>query len=125
MENPAKEIKKGIGSTMAREGFYSLFHYNTYRLLKDDIFLGEMGIESTFMPAFFAGVVAITMSQPFEVIRSKIALAKGTTSSSYLFKEIWRVNGWRSFFIGYLPRLMRKPINSGICWTIIEKVKNC
>jgi uncharacterized membrane protein YjdF len=86
MENPAKEIKKGIGSTMAREGFYSLFHYNTYRLLKDDIFLGEMGIESTFMPAFFAAVVAITISQPFEVIRSKIALAKGTTSSSYLFK---------------------------------------
>ena len=123
MENPVKEIKKGIGSTLAREGFYSLFHYNTYRLLKDDIFMRELGIESTFMPAFFAGVVAITMSQPFEVIRSKIALAKGSTSWRFLFKEIWRANGWRSFFVGYLPRLMRKPINSGICWTIIENVK--
>lgn len=39
LENPIKEIKKGIGSTLAREGFYSLFHYNTYRLIKDDIFM--------------------------------------------------------------------------------------
>ena len=119
-----KEIKKGIGSTLAREGFYSLFHYNTYRLLKDDIFMSEFGIDSTFIPAFFAGVVAITISQPFEVIRSRIALAKDNTSWRYVSKEIWKVNGWRSFFIGYLPRLMRKPINSGICWTIIENVKN-
>lgn len=123
MENPVKEIKKGIGSTLAREGFYSLFHYNTYRLLKDDIFMNELGIETTFIPAFFAGVIAITMSQPFEVLRSKIALAKGTPSINKVFMEIWRANGWRSFFIGYLPRLMRKPINSGICWTIMENVK--
>ena len=123
LENPVKEIKKGIGSTLAREGFYSLFHYNTYRLLKDDIFMNELGIETTFIPAFFAGVVAITMSQPFEVLRSKVALAKDSTSIKKIFMEIWRANGWKSFFIGYLPRLMRKPINSGICWTIIENGK--
>lgn len=63
------------------------------------------------------------MSQPFEVIRSKVALAKGSVSFDKLFKEIWKVNGWKAFFVGYLPRLMRKPINSGICWTIIENVK--
>lgn len=63
------------------------------------------------------------MSQPFEVIRSKVALAKGSVSFDILFKEIWKVNGWRTFFVGYLPRLMRKPINSGICWTIMENVK--
>lgn len=82
-----------------------------------------MGIETTFVPAFFAGIVAITMSQPFEVIRSKVALAKGTTSLNKIYMEIWKTNGWRSFFHGYLPRLMRKPINSGICWTIMENVK--
>lgn len=80
-------------------------------------------IESTFVPAFFAGVVAITLSQPFEVLRSKIALAKGSTSFSKVFMQTWKTNGWKSFFIGYLPRLMRKPINSGICWTIMENVK--
>jgi len=32
--------------------------------------------KSAFIPAFLAGVVAITISQPFEVIRSKIALSK-------------------------------------------------
>lgn len=75
------------------------------------------------MPAFFAGIIAITMSQPFEVIRSKVALAKTSVSLESIIKEAWRINGWRSLFVGYLPRLMRKPINSGICWTIMEKVK--
>lgn len=75
------------------------------------------------MPAFFAGVIAITMSQPFEVIRSKVALAKGSVSLETVFKEVWRANGWKAFFVGYLPRLLRKPINSGICWTIMDNVK--
>lgn len=44
MDNPMKEIRKGIGSTLAREGFYSLFHYNTYRLLKDDLLLKKLAI---------------------------------------------------------------------------------
>jgi len=32
-------------------------------------------------------------------------------------------HGWKGFFIGYMPRLFRKPINSGICWTVLETVK--
>jgi hypothetical protein len=34
-----------------------------------------------------------------------------------------KVQGWKGFFIGFLPRLLRKPINSGICWSILETVK--
>jgi hypothetical protein len=112
-------MKKGVGSTLAREGFYSLFHYNTYRFLKDEILMDHFGVETTFLPAFVAGMVAITMSQPFEVIRSKLALSMEPISFSRVMSEMFRTKGWRGFFVGYLPRLMRKPINSGICWTII------
>lgn len=48
-----------------REGAYTLFHYNTYRYLKDDIFRDQMNTNATFIPAFVAGLVAITVSQPF------------------------------------------------------------
>jgi hypothetical protein len=26
--------------------------------------------------------------------------------------------------VGFVPRLCRKPINSGICWSILETVNN-
>lgn len=76
MVSPLKEYTRGLGSSLMREGIYTLFHYNTYRFLKDDIFKTKLNSKATFVPAFVAGVVAITVSQPFEVLRSQISLNK-------------------------------------------------
>ena len=38
--------------------------------------MSKMNIDSAFIPAFFAGIIAITLSQPFEVIRSKVSINK-------------------------------------------------
>jgi hypothetical protein len=65
---------KGFNATLVRESVFSLIHYNAYRFLKDDIFNRALGIDSAFYPAFLAGALAITLSQPFEVIRSKVSL---------------------------------------------------
>jgi len=65
MLSPYKEYTKGLGTSIAREGLYTLFHYNTYRYLKDDIFHHYLNSHATFIPAFVAGIVAITVSQPF------------------------------------------------------------
>ena len=104
---------------MAREGFYTLFHYNTYRFLKDDLFLAQLQTEATFLPAFVAGVIAITVSQPFEVLRSQISLSKSNESALSIASRYMRQTGVRGCFLGYVPRLIRKPINSGICWSIL------
>lgn len=85
--------------------------------------LEKLKTHNTFIPAFLAGVVAITISQPFEVIRSKIVLNKENIGYFNVFKNHYRANGLRGFFIGFVPRLFRKPINSGICWTVIESIK--
>ena len=113
---------KGLKATLARETLYSLVHYNSYRFLKDEIFMEKMKIDTTFIPAFLAGTFAITISQPLEVIRSLVSF-RGSISMNECARSIWTSNGWRGFFIGFLPRLCRKPINSGICWTILESVK--
>lgn len=65
MRNPIKESVQGLGTSIARETLYTLFHYNTYRFLKDDFLMAKYQQEFTFIPAFFAGVVALTASQPF------------------------------------------------------------
>ena len=60
--------------------------------------------------------------QPLEVIRSLVSF-KGSITMSECIRSVWLNKGWRGFFIGFVPRLCRKPINSGICWTILESVK--
>jgi hypothetical protein len=74
MTSPLKEYTRGLTTSLAREGLYTLFHYNIYRYLKDDIFQKKFKRNSTFVPAFVAGIAAITVSQPFEVLRNKISL---------------------------------------------------
>ena len=115
-----KEYVRGLGSSVAREGFYTLFHYNTYRYIKDDVLRAQFNTEATFTPAFVAGVIAITVSQPFEVIRSQVSLAGSNESAFAVASSHFRQTGLRGLFFGYIPRLVRKPINSGICWTILE-----
>lgn len=104
---------------MAREGFYTLFHYNTYRYIKDDVLRARFNTEATFTPAFVAGIIAITVSQPFEVIRSQVSLAGSNESAFAVLSSHFRQTGLRGLFFGYIPRLVRKPINSGICWSIL------
>jgi solute carrier family 25 protein 38 len=66
-----------------------------------------------------AGIVAITVSQPFEVLRSQISLNKIKEPLLIFLRNYMREQGFRGFFIGFLPRLVRKPINSGICWSVL------
>lgn len=65
LKNPRQEMLKGFNATFVRQSVFSLVHYNTYRFLKDDIFKTALGIDTAFWPAFLAGTLAITMSQPF------------------------------------------------------------
>ena len=122
IKNPRQNFSTGLNATLVRELVYSLLHYNTYRFLKDDVLMTGFNIDSAFIPAFFAGTLAITLSQPFEVIRSKVSTNKNITMIECC-KRVFLEQGWRGYFIGYLPRLCRKPINSGICWTLLETFK--
>jgi predicted thioredoxin/glutaredoxin len=65
LRNPMKDSLRGLGSSLVRESIYTFFHYNTFRFLKDTVLMDHYNTNSTFIPAFVAGVVAITMSQPF------------------------------------------------------------
>lgn len=122
-KNPVEQLTKGLGITLLREGSYSLIHYNAYRYTKDEILSERLGINSTFVPAFIAGIMAITISQPFEVLRSKISLSSTRISMMDCLRAQMSTCGWRGLFTGYLPRLLRKPINSGVSWTIIESLR--
>ena len=118
-------MSRGLGITLVRGTVYSLIHYNTYRYVKDDIFNDVLKINSAFFPAFIAGFTAIFISQPLEVFRCIVSLkSTAAKSNRELATSYYRLHGSRALFLGFLPRLLRKPLNSGISWGILEYVKN-
>jgi hypothetical protein len=42
LRSPVRDYTRGLGTSIAREGFYTFFHYNTYRYLKDDVFMEKL-----------------------------------------------------------------------------------
>jgi hypothetical protein len=75
MANPMDNFARGLNATLMRELVYSVIHYTTFRFLKDEIF----GSQLTFIPAFCAGAIAITLSQPLEVVRSRVSINPNLT----------------------------------------------
>ena len=124
-KNPIDMLSRGLGITLARGIVYAVIHYNIYRFLKDDIFEKKLGVQSAFVPSFLAGFVAIIASQPLEVLRSIVSLKKNYGDSNRtLIKEFLTKHRSRGLFFGLLPRLLRKPLNSGISWGIMEYLSN-
>ena len=64
LKNPRHNFSKGLNATLARELVYSFLHYNMYRFFKDDVLKGKFNTDLAFLPAFLAGTIAITVSQP-------------------------------------------------------------
>ena len=102
---------------------YTLFHYNTYRYLKDEAIPYYLNIKTTFLAAFMAGLIATTASQPFEVLRNQMSIKNPQPPLLTLIVDHYHQFGYRAYFAGFLPRVIRKPINSGICWSLFDLLK--
>lgn len=73
--------------------------------------------------AFAAGVIACSITQPFDTIKTHVQLHRTKISSS-LLKERLFSNGPLGLFTGLLPRVARKSFSSAITWTIYEYLTN-
>lgn len=68
-----KGLFKGMVSMIYREVIYTTIHYTSYRYLKDEIFSFTKETPSlSFVPSFIAGVTALVISHPLEVVRSRL-----------------------------------------------------
>ena len=125
-----KGFFKGTSSLFYRETIYSLLHYGLYRYLQDNISRKETWIEK-LIPAISAGVIALLVSHPFEVIRNRIQSddsvlddAKRYKNVRHAIKKIHKIEGIKGFFRGLVPRLLRRPLNSGVTWMTYDLILN-
>jgi solute carrier family 25 protein 38 len=70
-----------------------------------------------------AGVAATCTTQPFDMLKTRMQL-KPTIYKNMIqsAKKVYLEEGMMGFFDGISVRLIRKPLNSAISWTIYEEV---
>jgi len=115
----------GITSVLSRELTFSMFHYAFFRYLIDS--KANNSNISLVILSYSAGFFAILFSHPFEVVRNRIMIQDKYLVEMKKYEglraglvKIARNEGIMGFFKGILPRLVRKPINSAIVWSIYE-----
>jgi hypothetical protein len=130
LEEKVAGLFKGVGSVLSRELVYSVFHYGFYRYLQDALEVEKKQGVYLAIPPFIAGVFAIFASHPFEVIRNRIMIDQRHIDEDKKYRgafhgiyKVIQTEGTSGLFKGIVPRLLRKPVNSGIVWTCYELMK--
>lgn len=120
-----KTLLKGSSSVLSREIVYSLIQYGLYQFFLDQF--GKKENLKIFISSYASSLIALIFSHPFEVVRNRIMIQqkflvndKVYTGLYYGIKKIIKLDGLKGFFKGILPRIIRKPINSALAWSLYE-----
>jgi Mitochondrial carrier protein. len=121
---------KGIVPTLMRDIPWSGTQYSTYQFLVNTYktYVGSP-YNSPLLISFFgatASTIAVLATYPFDNLRVRMQIKDdqgGQKSMLQLSKKIFREEGITGFYLGYLPRLIKKGVSSAITWAIYESVK--
>eukprot|EP00088_Acartia_fossae_P000903 TRINITY_DN10341_c0_g1_i10.p1 TRINITY_DN10341_c0_g1~~TRINITY_DN10341_c0_g1_i10.p1 ORF type:complete len:272 (-),score=32.34 TRINITY_DN10341_c0_g1_i10:581-1396(-) len=135
-------LTSGLFPTLLRDvpysGLYLMFYSqlktssNELINLKDDAenntepsrmnFAAETKWVRHFGCSIVAGVLASVVTHPFDVIKTKVQVSKSPLSSGKATKGILLHEGLGGFFVGLLPRLLRRTFMTALSWTLYERI---
>ncbi|XP_026573291.1 solute carrier family 25 member 39 isoform X2 [Pseudonaja textilis] len=113
---------RGWGPTVLRDVPFSALYWCNYELIKDLLCRQFCLDEATFMISFAAGavsgMVAATLTLPFDVVKTQRQIELGnmetlqvttpkSSSTWLLMQKIWAESGTRGLFTGFLPRVIK------------------
>jgi hypothetical protein len=132
-----KGFYTGILPTLYRDVPYAGIQYSAYKfgmdLYSKYVLNGRNPYESSMLVSIFgaaSATYAVLMTYPFDNIRvrmqchdlASIANVKlsGLTST---VKEVYVEEGIRGFYVGLLPRLLKKATSSAVIWALYESIR--
>jgi len=74
-----------------------------------------------FVCGLGAGVLASTVTQPADVVKTRLQLNKGLTVLTVV-KDIAAKEGAQGFFRGCVPRMLRRTMMAALAWGVYEQV---
>jgi len=117
----AKGLTKGLLPTLLRDvpfsGIYLMFYEKLKVYCKD---LTPYGNINHFSCGIGAGVLGSLVTQPADVIKTKLQLNPGSKTIN-IMKEIARSEGAAGFMRGIVPRSLRRTLMAALAWTVYER----
>lgn len=111
---------RGIGATALRDaphaGLYLFFYEHLKPIIVPDSPVGKL------MSGACSGFMATCITQPFDLVKTRIQLAKEPMNFVQTLMGVVKGEGFLALFNGIGPRILRKSLSSAITWTVYEEL---
>jgi len=118
-------LTRGLGATLVRDvpfsGLYLMFYEHLKSITPDDV-KKTHGSSAHFVCGMTAGVLASLVTQPADVIKTRLQLSPDTKSVATVIGQIYRQQGLVGFTSGLVPRSLRRTLMAALAWTVYEKM---
>ncbi|XP_076056102.1 mitochondrial glycine transporter A-like [Oratosquilla oratoria] len=120
-------LSSGLLPTILRDapfsGLYLMFYTQSKKSIPQKYLESNMSAPVNFTCGVLAGLLASTVTQPFDVVKTKMQLYphKFTTFPQavvYVHKKY----GPTGYFKGLVPRMLRRTLVAAMAWTVFEQV---
>lgn len=120
----------GVTPTILRDTLFSGFYYMIYTHLKSSQLIsqcpdGTRTHARNFLCGVVSGVVASIVTNPLDVIKTKIQVQQGGNRESFksvVSYTLSQPRGYLAFLDGVVPRGVRRTLIAATTWTIYELV---
>jgi len=117
----------GLVPTLMRDapfsGLYLLFYSQIKQALPRELVGGELAAPCHLTCGLVAGVLASVVTQPADVVKTKMQLYPGQfTSILHVLAYVHQKYGVVGHFKGLVPRMLRRTLIAAMAWTIYEQV---
>lgn len=103
----------GLTPTLLRDAPHAAVHLVIYNRLM------HLTSDSTAISAGIAAVLATMFTHPIDVIKTRVQISSLESSIS-LKEHLVQMISAKDCFAGFLPRLFRKGLSSGLTWTLFS-----
>lgn len=117
-------LYRGVGPNMLRASIITTCHVGTYDSAKQYIIrnanIPQDSVLLWTMCGFMSALVTTTVSAPVDLVRNKIMVSNSPTSAFTMSRTIYRTDGVRGLFRGWLPSFYRFGPHFTLSWPLIE-----
>ncbi|XP_042868885.1 mitochondrial glycine transporter A-like [Penaeus japonicus] len=123
----ARGLTCGLIPTLLRDapfsGLYLMFYTQTKKRVPQIYLEGSTAPPVHFTCGVLAGLMASTVTQPFDVIKTKMQLYPHKfTSFMQAIIYVHKKYGPQGYFKGLVPRMLRRTLMAAMAWTVYEQV---
>lgn len=125
-EEGVASLFRGLGPNVARAILMNASQLATYDVFKNSLInlkVMDDGLGLHFASSFLAGTVATTLCAPFDVVKSRIMNAAGSTPTLTVISRAFKTEGATWLFKGWTPAWIRLSPNTIILFMSLEQLK--